>query len=293
MKSLIAWMSAPILWALLSAWLHATWNALAKSVRAARAATLLTLTLALPLAWPLTWTGNAIGGGTPWPTWSTWRYLCMAAGGEVVYIVALGVAMERGDLGVTYAVSRATAMMLVWPASWLFFGSRPTAAAAVASALVLTGIALARPKAPASGSTQPRTFAALPTLVSGLGVAVYHTGYKGAVATGYPAAATFAVALSLAVPVLWMLLGRQVGPEAITVLRKFPGRMALAGAGATGSFLLALAALRTENSGVVLGVRNSSVGIALVYALLFGERPTPRQWVGLGLLLASVPLFAR
>jgi uncharacterized membrane protein len=302
----------PIALAILSAVVHAGWNALAKSVHSARAATLLTLTFALPVAAVAAY----FGGGFALPPKEVWGYLAMSGGGEVFYVITLGIALERGELGLTYGVSRATAMMLVWPFAMAFFGVSISLAGVIASLLVLSGIALCRPvKQPASPSTVQSTAAskaapvvapvgqpsgaskspiALPwTLLSGLGVAIYHTGYKGSVIRHFPPTTTFLWTLIVAVPCLWLLLGKSQLREVKRLLGKHALRMMLSGAGAASSFLLALFALTTKHSGVVLGVRNSSVGFALLFALLLGERPSKRQTFGLALFMASVPFFAQ
>jgi drug/metabolite transporter (DMT)-like permease len=58
------------------------------------------------------------------------------------------------------------------------------------------------------------------------------------------------------------------------------------------SFLLLIAALAEEGSGRMLGVRNASVAFALLFALALGERPSPRQWGGIGLLVLGVLVLA-
>ena len=57
------------------------------------------------------------------------------------------------------------------------------------------------------------------------------------------------------------------------------------------SFLLMLEALTTADSGRILGVRNVSVGFALLFALAQGERLNRRQWLGILLLFAGVASF--
>jgi uncharacterized membrane protein len=302
----------PIALAILSAVFHAGWNALAKSVHSARAATLLTLTFALPVAAATA----CLGGGFALPPKEIWGYLAMSGGGEVFYVITLGIALERGELGLTYGVSRATAMMLVWPFAMVFFGVSISLAGVIASLLVLFGIALCRPVKPSASlstvastpvataepvalsvaqrSIAPKSPMALSwTLLSGLGVAIYHTGYKGSVTHHFPPTTTFLWTLMVAVPCLWLLLGKSQLGEVKRLLGKHAFRMMLSGTGAASSFLLALFALTTKHSGVVLGVRNSSVGFALLFALLLGERPTKRQYLGLALFMASVPFFAK
>ncbi len=268
--------------ALTSAVLHASWNFAVKRAGAPRAATLLTLTFALVFA-----LGVLVATGT-WHAPIAWRWALMAGLGEAVYVIALGAAMARGDMGVTYTVSRATAMVCVWPISFCCFGSVPSRLALVATAFVFVGVLLCRPNT----SVKSGRIALVPTLLSGLGVGVYHSGYKGSVLAGTPTPLTFVVALLIALPPLWLLLFRSLRSEIGELLRTRTPLLLGSGAASCGSFLLAVYALERSESGRVLGLRNASVGVALLFALVLGERLSPRQWAGIACLGASIPLFS-
>jgi drug/metabolite transporter (DMT)-like permease len=270
--------------AVVSAVLHAGWNALVKTTSNTRAATLLTLTGAFVCVWPVVLVLWLVGALAP-ANLSAW--VLVAGLGEVAYVWSLGKALERGPLGVTYALSRAIAMLAVWPLSYAAFGTSLTAFGMVGSLLVILGIASIRPS-----GTEGRIALGY-TLLSGLSVGVYHTGYKGCVRAGMPFSLAFAYALLVAVPVLWLLLGRSLGAGARTLLQVYPVRIAGAALGCAGSFLLAVWALGRADSGVVLGLRNSSIAFGLLFALFLGERPRGRDWFGLGLFALSVLAFAR
>jgi drug/metabolite transporter (DMT)-like permease len=127
------------------------------------------------------------------------------------------------------------------------------------------------------------------TLLTGASVALYHTGYKGAVAGGATQVLAFIGALSLAIPLLLVAVGREVRAQ-IPALVVRP-RLLAAGVLCAVSFLLMLEALATAESGRILGVRNASVGFALLLALAMGERLNRRQWVGVAVLFAGVAAF--
>lgn len=270
--------------ALVSAILHAGWNGLVKLTSSPRAGTLLTLSGAFLLVWCGVVTGWVLSG-TPLGPISPW--VLVAGLGEVAYIWALGKALEGGQLGVTYALSRGVAMLAVWPLAYAAFGVHPSSFGALGSLLVIAGIAWVRP-APGKGKLSLGY-----TVLSGFAVGVYHTGYKGCVRGGMPFALAFAYALLVAVPVLWLLLGRRLGNEAVQVLRRTPKQIVGAALGCAGSFLLAVWALARADSGVVLGLRNSSIAFGVLIALALGERPSKRDWVGIGLFALSVFAFAR
>jgi drug/metabolite transporter (DMT)-like permease len=276
----------PLVLSVISAVFHAGWNSNVKALGRPRAGTMWTLTFALPFAWAAVFVLGAhqnIGSVLSHPLG-----VVVAGGGEVFYVWSLGQALARGELGVTYAVSRATAMLAVWPLAYVCFGASPTPLAMLASAIVVVGIVLV--------GVRERGAMHLPyTILSGLGVGIYHTGYKACVRADIAPALAFAGALTIAVPALWILLYRELATDIRALMQAPKSRLRLlfGGALAAGSFVLAVTALAHADSGVVLGLRNSSVGFALLIALWLGERPTSRQWAGIAAFAASIVVFAK
>ena len=272
-------MSTPFWLALVSGLSHASWNALAKSPGKERAATLtaLIISLAAAIVRAAFLEGPVLEARhLPW--------VLMAGLGEAAYVFSLGMAYARGDLALTYTVSRATALVFIWPLSFVAFATVPTWVALGATVLVTAGILLAKK----SSDGAPKWHVGW-TLLTGFSVAVYHTGYKGAVAAGATQTLAFIGAISIAVPVLLLAVGREVRGQ-IPSLLKTP-RLLAAGVLCAASFLLMLEALVFADSGRILGVRNSSVGFALVLALVMGERLSRRQWLGVAVLFAGVAVF--
>lgn len=264
--------------ALLSGVAHAAWNALAKTPGKERAATLAALILSgvSALVWWL------LTGATGFPR-SSLPWLVLAGLGETLYVYSLGMAYARGDLALTYTVSRASALVFIWPLSALWFHTTPSLLALAATALVALGILLTKP---AGGAA---TFHLGWTLSTGAAVAAYHTGYKGAVDGGTARVLAFLGAVSISIPLLVAIIGRDVRAQLPGVLVR--PRLLLAGVLCAASFLLMLEALATSESGRILGVRNASVGFGLLFALLQGERLGRRQWLGLVVLFLGIAVF--
>jgi drug/metabolite transporter (DMT)-like permease len=265
--------------ALLSGLAHALWNALAKTPGKERAATLTALILSYVAAlvrWATMSGAHVELKHAPW--------IALAGLGEAAYVFSLGMAYARGDLALTYTVSRATALVFIWPLSLLAFHTLPSWLALAATALVTLGIVLTKKSA-----TGPAKWHLGWTLATGASVALYHTGYKGAVAGGATQVLAFLGALSLAIPVLLFAVGSDVRAQMPPLFRQ--PRMLAAGVLCAASFLLMLEALASAESGRILGVRNSSVGFALVLALTMGERLNRRQWLGVAVLFGGVALF--
>lgn len=273
--------------ALLSGLIHAVWNALTKRSFPDRGgdATLVVITLslvcgllALPLvAWPL---GELAltGASLPW--------IALAGLGEAAYVRCLGRAYEAGDLGLTYSISRGTALVVIWPVAWALFGDAPSTFGVIATLLVLGGVVLARPQ---STAARPEPTWSMPwTLGTGVAIGLYHAGYEGAVSAGASAIPAFCGALSIAVPILWATHRRAA---ALAPLFAAPGLVA-AGVLSAASFIVLVIALGVGSAGPMLGVRNASVGFALALAYAMGERPSRRQWLGMALLVLGVAGFA-
>ncbi len=267
------------LMALFSGVFHAGWNVIAKRSLEPRGAALAILTADFVI----------MGFVTPFVphaiTWSAVPWIALAAIGEAGYVVSLGIALSKGDLGVTYGVSRSVALLAVWPLGYFIFHDVPSSAAWVATGFLCVGMLLCQPR---SSDTKKSLMSWPWTIATGLFVGVYHTAYKGSVHAGADAITTFTGSIAIAVPLLWLIAPREVQRSATNVVRTQWRTTLLAGVMSTASFVLAVLALSMTQSGRVLGLRNGSIGYAALFALWLGERPSQRQWLGLATLFAGV-----
>jgi drug/metabolite transporter (DMT)-like permease len=274
----------PAALALISGLFHALWNALAKRTKKERGAVLAILTI----SWLTSSLGLALVPHVALPPDAV-PWALLAGFGEAAYVVSLGIAYARGDLALTYALSRGLALVAIWPLSALAFGTAPSGIAIAATALVVLSTWLCRPSAATATTTGGRV--SIPwTIATGLSVGVYHTGYKGAVLHGAEPVTSFSLALTVAVPLLWLTLGREARTEARSLARD--PRSYLAGVLSAASFVLMIFALQSAESGRILGIRNGSVAFAVVLAFALGERPSRRQWAGIAVMSAGIVLFA-
>lgn len=256
---------------LLSAFLHASWNALLKrekDTRVATAAVLLIAALAACAAMPF-------AKGPMFPTSAGLAWTIVAGISEGGYFLALAMALSRSPMGLAYAVARGGATLVVWPVSVLWLGERVTIVAGGGSALVVLGLlSTAEGRARASGMIW--------AWLCAFCIAGYHLAYKEALAEGAQPIAVFAVALGMALPPNVGALGLR------NIVRRVASRPAtLVGAGllCTASFVLFLVALTRGGAGIVLTLRNTSVLFAYAMAYAIGERPTRKQLAG-GVLIA-------
>jgi len=258
---------------LLSALLHATWNALVRLEPDKDAA----VAVVVAIAWSLTLVLVAVEVALGHPMFPDARgvaWAVVAGAGETAYFLALTRALSSGPLAPVYTLSRGGAVVLVWPLSILALGEPLTAIGAIGSAIVLAGLA-------ASGVERGLHARAVGwALVTAVCVSTYHLAYKMALAAGAAESGTFAVALAMSTAVNLMRLdpGRRAAARARFAAA--PVRLTAIGAICAASFLVFMLGLRSGGAGFVLTLRNTSVLFATGLAFAIGERPGPRQLVG-------------
>ena len=287
---------------LVSAFLHALWNALLRlepdKDRGLVAAVVVATIVAAAVAAGRALAGEVLFATAPALAWS------LAAGVlEWVYFASLARALGQGPLGPVYTVSRGGAIVVAWPLSIAFFAERFAVASAVGSAIVLAGLALA------STSRDDRTFdrssatlrvAARPgeagpfdrralawSAACALAIAGYHLSYKAALAAGGNPSAVFAVALAVASAIN---VTRARGTFAYA--RPRWRRIAVMGLVCGGSFLILLEGLAAGGAGFVLTLRNTSVLFATALAFAIGDKPRRVQVVGSVAVAAGAVVMA-
>lgn len=274
-----------VLLVLLSAFLHALWNAILKTqadkdvagVAVVGAAQLVATGAALAI-----W---AVTSRPPFPDGASVAWSLAAGVFEAGYFLSLVYALDRAPLGVAYTVSRGVALVAVWPVSVAWLGEPITALAIAGTALLGAGLM-------ANGLERqvPRRGLGV-AIVCGLFIAGYHLCYKQAMATGAQAAAVFALSLTVALPLNGARLGRARLPSLWAQVRARP--LALAGMGAVcgASFLVFLVALAQGGAGFVLTLRNTSIVFAALLAWAIGDTTSRRQLLGAVLVAGGAVLL--
>ena len=274
---------------LLSALLHATWNALLRLetdkdrtlVTAVGIATLLAAIIA-GIRWAL--------GTPPFHSAAALAWTLAAGVLEWLYFASLAKALDRGALGPIYTISRGGAILLVWPISIAFFGEPLIGTSAAGSAVVFAGIALSSMK---TGDARTTTRGALGWAIAcAVSIAGYHLAYKGALRSGGTGSAVFAVALAVASAINVARLGRAGRQVCAEMLRTRLPRVIVMGLICGGSFLILMEALAGAGSGYVLTLRNTSVLFATGLAFAIGERPRRVEIVGAAFVAAGAVLMA-
>ncbi|MCC6747589.1 MAG: EamA family transporter [Deltaproteobacteria bacterium] len=269
----------PLLLVLGSALLHALWNHLLKGHPTPEQMVAPVIVLATLLSFAVALAQGALSlppGALP--------FTLLAGLGEGAYFATLARALALSPLGQVYALSRGGALLLVWPVSLLWLGE-PLSLVSLAGAGGLAGglvlCSFERGRGPRVG--RGLLFAA----ASAVAIAGYHLCYKQALGLGAPPALVFSLSLTLGVCVPIYRLARPRARVFLEVVRGAPFRIALAGLSCGGSFLLLLTALASSGAGAVVTLRNTSVLYAQLFALVGGERPSRRQWLGVLLVAAG------
>jgi drug/metabolite transporter (DMT)-like permease len=262
---------------LLSALLHATWNALLRIetdkdralVAAVGTATLIAFVVA-GIRWGL--------GEVPFENSASLAWTVSAGVLEWIYFVSLSRALERGRLGVVYTISRGGAVLVVWPISVTLLGEPLSLAAAIGSAILLGGLTLASTSAPDARTSQRGAVAW--AVFCAAAIAGYHLAYKAALREGGNASAVFACSLAVA-SIINVIRIRAEGRAVVrSLLRSRPGRVAIMGLCCGASFLVLMEALVLGGAGFVVTLRNTSVLFAVGLSFAIGERPRHAEIAG-------------
>lgn len=270
---------------LVSAFLHASWNALLRLEPDKDRALVAAVAVATALAAVIAIARAAITHVAPFPGAAAVVWSLAAGVLEWLYFVSLARALARGALGPVYTISRGGAILVVWPLSLALFAEPVTLAAGAGSAVVLGGLALAGGR---TGDSRGLSRAGLSwSLACAIAIAGYHLTYKAALAAGGGPSAVFAVALALASAI------NLVGTRGVVAYsRPRVGRVLVMGLVCGASFLILLEALATGGAGFVLTLRNTSVLFATILAAAIGEAPRHTQVVGAILVATGAILMA-
>jgi multidrug transporter EmrE-like cation transporter len=125
---------------LVSAFLHAAWNALLKREVDKDRALIAAVAIAGLLAIVVAAIRAVAGGEVPFPTLGSFRWALVAGGCEQIYFLGLARALDRGPLGPVYTISRGGAVVVVYPLSVWLFHEPLTATKLLGAVTILAGI---------------------------------------------------------------------------------------------------------------------------------------------------------
>lgn len=275
---------------LISAFLHALWNAMlrleADKDRSLVAAIVIATVIAVAVAairWAL--------GAAPFASLTGAGATVLAGALEAAYFATLARAMQHGTLGVVYTISRGGAVLAVWPLSIALFAEHPTPTGVAGSLSVLAGLALSGLGARSAARPVARGTTSW-AVACALSIAGYHLAYKAALSEATNPSACFALALAVSAAIHVTRLGRAGRAQVTALMRQRGPRLLAMGLVCSASFLVLLEALAIGGSGYVLTLRNTSVLFAVAMAWRIGERPRRTETAGAVLVAAGATLMA-
>jgi drug/metabolite transporter (DMT)-like permease len=267
--------------ALLSAVLHAGWNAAVKASPRPMAAMAAQMLVGALIVLPgLAWSGPPVQAAWPWIAASTLM--------NVVTVAALLRAYALGGFGIVYPVMRAVSVLLVVPLAAALAGDRLGPAALAGIVLVAASLALLAYGARRDREFTPRALGW--TLVAGLATAAYVIcDAHGVRVAGSPFAYGFAVSVTNAAAMCWrqrrigtplQLLGTNWGVAVPTALA------------AVASYLLILWVWTRAPIAPAAALRDTSAVFAILIAVAWLKEPFTRaRLVAVALAAAAVPLL--
>ena len=266
--------------ALLAAVMHAVWNLLVKSSEDQLVAGWTVVAGAGILAVPV-----LVLSGLP--DRSVWDLILISTMVQVVYVLALATAYRIGDLSFVYPLARGTSPVLISLAGVAFLGDEISPLGWL-GVLTVTGALtlLAWRRSDRSGLGA--------ALVTGVLISLYTSVDAAAVREQGSALSVIAaefVLLSIALGLVVILMR---GPQAMLGMVRSDWRKAALGGFATGvAYLLVMVAALSTPVGLVSGVRETSVLIAVVASkLLLHEDVTSYQLVMVAAAVAGIALIA-
>jgi drug/metabolite transporter (DMT)-like permease len=267
--------------ALLSAVLHASWNAAVKASRNPAQAATAQMTFAALVGLPgLWWVGL--------PPVEAWLWIALSTAINTVTVPAMLRAYALGGFGFVYPVMRAVAVLMVVPLAAVVAGDLvgPWGMLGI-GVIALSLLALAFDAARARGAD----LRALGwTLAAGLGTAAYVIAdAQGVRAAGSPW--SYGIVVSLTNALAMMVRQRRSLPS----LAEVPGVMGVAvpaGIASMASYLLILWVFSQAPIAPAAALRDTSALFAIVIAAVFlRERFTPLRIAAVALAAAAVPLL--
>jgi drug/metabolite transporter (DMT)-like permease len=267
--------------ALLSALLHAGWNAAVKaSVRPMEAMTAQMLLGALIVLPGLAWTGLPVREAWPWIAASTLI--------NVLTVASLLRAYALGGFGIVYPVMRAVSVLLVVPLAAELAGDRLGPAALAGVLLVVASLLLLAYGARRDRDVTPRALGW--TLLAGLATAAYVIcDGHGVRVAGSPLAYGFAVSVTNAAAMWWRQRRLGATPQRLGAQWRVALPTALA---AVASYLLILWVWTRAPIAPAAALRDTSAVFAIVIAVAWlKERFTGVRLAAVLLAAAAVPLL--
>lgn len=258
---------------LISAFFHASWNALTKRSTDKEAFLMLVTSIGAIITLVLIFLTKAsfkeLQGETLIFTLGSGVF-------EGLYMAMLSRALSGATLGKAYAIMRGGAMLFVWIISMTFLGETSTLVHLLGASAVFLGISALSYEGK-NGSSQKLDI--WPFLAAAC-ITGYHICYHQALKTHANPQVLFFVSMILSALILGIFLGKNIRTRFKNVVKTQFRNAVLTAFLSTASFLIFLYALQIVEPGYAISLRNSSIFFALLFSFLLKESLTRKQWIG-------------
>lgn len=261
-------MNSSALLLLASAFLHASWNAIAKTTKDKEAFLFGAMTVSnLLIALSFLFYKHDFLIGNP----KHWAVLSGIF--EGAYFVTLAWALKQSQLGKAYAIMRGGAMIFVWIISTMFFGESANFWQTVGAVLVLAGIVvLSFPEIKNDQNLEKTIASKVPwAWVCAIFICGYHLSYHQALHHGAEPISLFALAMLISWPFLWFAIRGARATRVQNILQLEWKKTLVAGVACNLSFVIFLYGLQVSVPGFAISLRNSSIFFAILFSFLLKE----------------------
>lgn len=272
--------SGPLL-LILSAFLHAAWNAIAKSSKDKESFLFLTMLLGglLIAAWIFIDTGGFI-----FPRREGVIAALFAGVFEGLYFLTLSKTLKSSSLGKSYAIMRGGAMVVVWQYSSLLLSEAVSALQFGGAGLILAGLLLVNfrelflKKSATESATSER--GNLWAYICGIFIAGYHLCYHYALKYEAEPKSLFCLALLVSMPFLLWGVRHNFRPRLRQTMSQQGLKVFVTGIFAMTSFLIFIYGLQISAPGFAISLRNTSIFFAVLFSWYLKESLSRNQWIG-------------
>ncbi|MEK2689265.1 EamA family transporter [Bdellovibrio sp. GT3] len=281
-------MNTSALLLLSSAFLHASWNAIAKTTKDKEAFLFVAMTVSnLVIAVSLLFMSDKFNAGTPL------IYALLSGIFEGAYFVTLAWSLKQSQLGKAYSIMRGGAMIFVWIVSTTFMGETATVLQTVGALAVLGGIVILSFPPSKISEQNGGWFAKVPwAWVCAVFIGGYHLSYHQALHHGAEPKSLFAVAMVISWPFLWFAIKGSRVNRVKQILKTESVKAVAAGVAANLSFVIFLYGLKVSVPGFAISLRNSSIFFAVLFSFLLKESLTRIQLIGALIVGAGAVLLS-
>jgi drug/metabolite transporter (DMT)-like permease len=266
---------------ILSSFFHATWNSLLKTRTHKNIFLFKALIVAVIFGWGLSFSFDSWNPhAQSWP----WGHMLLSGVTEGMYFLTLTLALRDAPLAMAYSVTRTTAMLLSWFMTAFFMNEVVHGKEIPGVVLVLFGLLI-----PLFffSNKKKKNHSLMWSYLCGASVTAYNIFYSQALNHGAAPLATMAVSLTIGFP--FLLLIPDSRQKLWIKLTWYEWRnIFLLGLLICASFFCYLSGLIGIGPSMAITIRNLSIGFALIYSRMLGEKLSQSEKMALFFIVAGV-----